>query len=108
MIGVDEKHMCRKVATALDEIGVRYIREGHVEHFRPDFLIEELKFVIEVDGSCHKLPRQKAVDAIKNQFYKCRGYTYLRLTQANIERADTLRKSIRTKICQITDEPYWG
>jgi len=93
--------MLRKVATALDDLGLEYDREFHVGDFQADFKIRDLPVLIEVDGRVHRIfDRQRKKDQYKNYYYKSNGYKVLRLTQAQVDHKRFLKNRIWQKVCE--------
>jgi very-short-patch-repair endonuclease len=45
----------------------------------PDIINKNYKYVIEIDGSIHDTVEQKEIDLKKDEFYKARGYTVIRV-----------------------------
>lgn len=52
--------------------------------FIPDFVHEEKRVVVEVDGSIHRLQRVKDSDAAKAECFNRNGYTLLRFTNERV------------------------
>ena len=67
----------------------------------PDVRNEKQKYLIEIDGSIHDTPEQRAKDEIKDKFYRSRGYEVFRVKAFNeISFWQTLKaiKAYRLKI----------
>ena len=61
------------------------IRRQHtIENFVIDFYIDELKLIIEVDGSVHDNQGQSNYDDFRDQVLKSKGYSIVRIDNASI------------------------
>lgn len=64
------------------QLGYRFIRQGLVWGFIPDFYCQKARLVIEVDGSVHDLKSEQ--DRIKDQALGEYGITVMRLTNEEV------------------------
>ncbi|MBN1129303.1 MAG: endonuclease domain-containing protein [Chitinispirillaceae bacterium] len=60
--------------------GLKFRRQQVIEGFIADFYCEELKLVIEVDGSIHQRREQIEYDAHRDQVFKNRGIKVIRFS----------------------------
>ena len=61
------------------------IRRQHtIENFVVDFYIDELKLIIEVDGSVHDDQGQSNYDYFRDQVLKSKGYSVVRIDNASV------------------------
>lgn len=75
------------VAAVLDDLGIRYERQGRVRSFTPDFVVG--KTIIEVDGDYwHAIPQVRDRDARKDAVYAEEGFRVVRLTEHAIRAGD--------------------
>lgn len=103
---MDGARMVQRVQEALTDLGLEFVAEAPIGHYFADFFIPSAKLVVEVDGNCHKIPRQRIRDNAKNQYYKSHGLSYIRLTQAQIEDRRFMLNRIHGAICRITGEQF--
>ena len=70
---------------ALDIMGEVYEAQARFEWYSVDFYIPSRRLVIECDGSYwHSLPKQVRLDKSKDTYLRNRGYTIVRLEEADI------------------------
>lgn len=53
--------------------------------YLPDLINREFKYIVEIDGSIHNLPRIQAKDRIKEEYYKVHGYVIFRIKAYDME-----------------------
>jgi len=76
-------------------LGLKFRRQFPVEGFIADFYCHEEKLVLEVDGSVHEEPQQKAHDENRDIALRARGVKVLRITNEEVCQAmDTVLRSI--------------
>lgn len=62
----------------------------------PDVINKRDKYIIEIDGSIHKLERIKKKDRLKTRRYESLGYTVIRIEAYNIESFNDGMKTLAT------------
>jgi len=76
-------------------LGLKFRRQFPVAGFIADFYCDEAKLVIEVDGSVHEEPQQKARDDNRDVVLAALGFKVLRVTNQEVVRAiDTVLRRI--------------
>jgi len=76
-------------------LGLKFRRQFPVAGFIADFYCDEAKLLIEVDGSVHLEPLQKASDENRDIVLRQLGFKVLRVTNAEVGRAiDTVLQKI--------------
>lgn len=94
----------------LEDSGIKFIFQkgfiGGNNFCIADFYIPSVKLVIEIDGGYHRTPEQKLRDANKDDYYKSRGFSVLRLWNSEVETFD-LAYLIKSKaIPKIKVKPH--
>ena len=76
----------RKVWSLLrgNQLGVKIRRQVPVGRYIADFLCEERKLIIEVDGSQHFGPKGQAIDKIRDQYLRKLGYHTVRFDNLDV------------------------
>ena len=81
----------RKLWSELKEFrrlyGVHVRRQAPIGPYVVDFVVDEQRLVIELDGEHHFLPEQMRRDAARDQWLSQRGYRVHRLTTADLSDA---------------------
>ena len=64
-----------------------------------DFYIPAIKLIIEIDGGYHETSKQKARDNFKDEHYKDRGFSVIRIKNEDVISFDfsELKKSVESK-----------
>ena len=62
------------------QLGVRFLRQYSVDQFVIDFYSPEIKLAIELDGSVHEDPDQKAYDVERQKYLEKFYINFLRIT----------------------------
>lgn len=99
----------------LDKIGLELPDMQHNELFGlyiPDFMIKDLKVIIEVDGYVHNKSEVKKRDAEKDEFYKNNGYEIIRVKaydedsfkQCLVRLLDAIERRKKVKLKRNTKE----
>lgn len=84
-----------KVEKLILKANLHYIKQWKYEMGIADFFLPKQNIVLEVDGSYwHSLPKRIEKDKLHNEFLKSKGYTVIRIPEAdivnNIERVDKM------------------
>jgi very-short-patch-repair endonuclease len=66
------------------QLGVRFLRQYSVDQFVIDFYSPEIKLAIELDGSVHDDPNQKAYDEERQKYLEKFYITFLRITNDDL------------------------
>ena len=66
--------------------GLKFRRQHPIAGFLVDFCCEELKIVLEIDGSIHKLPNHDAADRQRASAIARKGYTIVRIKNEELSR----------------------
>lgn len=78
----------KKLFELLTQIGIEFeFQKAFITEWVfaiPDFFIESMRLIIEVDGSVHNLVRVKKKDALHNKYFKSKGYDVLRMTNEHV------------------------
>lgn len=64
--------------------GCKFIFQVPVFGYIPDFICEENKLIIEIDGRVHRFADIKKKDMLKDQVYETYGYRVLRIKEKDI------------------------
>ena len=76
-------------------LGLKFRRQFPVESFIADFYCHEERLVLEVDGSVHEEPQQKAHDENRDIALRVRGFKVLRITNEEVcQSMDAVLRSI--------------
>lgn len=65
-------------------LGIGFKRQCVILDFIADFLSDEEKLIIEVDGEYHANPEQRERDAYRTQILEEKGYNILRFTNKEV------------------------
>ena len=65
-------------------LNLKIRRQHPIENFIADFYCDELKLIIEVDGSIHDNQGQENYDHFRDQLLKSKGYRILRIDNASV------------------------
>ena len=83
------------------QIDFVFRRQFQIERYIVDFYCNELKLIIEVDGSIHQLPATKEHDVRRQKFLESLGYTVVRYTNAQVlHEIDAVLYHIQ-KVCSV-------
>jgi very-short-patch-repair endonuclease len=74
--------------------GLKFRRQHPVAGFLTDFCCEQIKLVIEVDGSIHNLKSQQAADRERAAAIARKGYSILRINNEDVSR-ERLKELVR-------------
>lgn len=84
------------------QLGVRFLRQYSVDQFVIDFYSPEIKLAIELDGSVHDNPDQKAYDEERQKYLEKFYITFLRITNDDLMgNANMVFKRIEDKIKEL-------
>ena len=80
----------------------KFRRQYSIDQFVIDFYSPEIKFAIELDGSVHDNPAQKAYDIKRQERLETFGITFLRITNNELlENANLTFAKIEAEIKQL-------
>ncbi|MEJ6982003.1 endonuclease domain-containing protein [Pedobacter sp. P351] len=65
-------------------LGLKIRRQHTIENFVVDFYIDELKLIIEVDGSVHDNQGQLNYDHFRNRVLESKGYSVVRIDNVSV------------------------
>jgi very-short-patch-repair endonuclease len=86
-------------------LNLHFRRQHPINRFIADFYCVKLKLVIEVDGSIHDLPENKAYDIIRSEILNSFGITVLRFSNEQIiYEVDDAIKKIKEVAIQLVSE----
>ncbi|HAH32183.1 MAG TPA: restriction endonuclease subunit R [Elusimicrobia bacterium] len=103
---VTEARELRKKQTPVEEVmwellrdkklqGLKFRRQHQIGDYIADFYCNELKLVVELDGSVHNIPSQSKKDSTRDAWLKSLGNRVLRFTNTDIlENIPTVLQSI--------------
>jgi len=60
--------------------GLKFRRQAPIGRYVADFLCEEKKLIVELDGAPHDRPDQKAHDDARDDWLRVEGYLVLRMS----------------------------
>jgi len=85
--------------------GLHFRRQQVIDHFIVDFYCHRAGLVIELDGSVHADPEQRAYDNERDQMIAQRGLRILRIQDSEIENSlEAVLKRIRA-VCELSPLP---
>lgn len=80
-----ESSLEEKMRKVLTKAKIKFLQEYKFGRFRADFLLTDLKTVVECDGEFwHMSSKAKSRDARKDEYLKKEGYKVIRMTGTNI------------------------
>jgi very-short-patch-repair endonuclease len=82
----------RKVA------GLKFRRQQIIDGFIADFFCEEARLVIELDGGIHDDPEQKKIDLHRENVFKMRGLSTLRIRNEMVYKENTVTELIGVEV----------
>ena len=68
------------------KLGVGFHRQVPISHFIVDFYCHEIMLAIEVDGSIHNTPQQKAKDMERQYHLEQLGVRFIRIDDKDIKK----------------------
>lgn len=91
-----------KCALSKKKTGYTFKRQRPVMNYIADFMCQDLKLIIEVDGSSHDSPEALARDQKRQLDLVAAGFTVIRFTNEEVlEEMDGVRREIGRKIRKI-------
>jgi len=86
-------------------LNLKIRRQHSIENFIADFYCDELKLLIEVDGSVHDNQGQASYDHFRDQLLRSKGYHIVRIDNASVNNytestLDWLQEEIK-KLCDF-------
>jgi len=91
-----------KYALSKKKTGYTFKRQRPVMNYIADFMCQDLKLIIEVDGSSHDSPEALAKDQKRQTDLEAAGFEVIRFTNAEVLRGmDRMRREIGRKIREI-------
>ena len=76
-----ERVLWESLRRRMSRWGLEFIPQGILlNKYIGDFVCEEVKLVVEVDGSIHQLPHIKAKDRARTKMLELEGYTVIRFS----------------------------
>ncbi len=64
--------------------GVHVRRQAPIGRYVVDFVIQERKLIIEVDGEHHQIPEQRERDVARDAWLRAQGYEIMRLHSGEV------------------------
>ena len=65
-------------------LGLKFKRQFPIGNYVVDFVCEEKKLIIELDGGQHNEPENIHLDCVRTEFLKSKGYTVVRFWNTDI------------------------
>ena len=89
--------------------GTQFKRQKPVGPFIPDFVSDELKIIIEIDGEIHRFQKKK--DAERQRLLESLGFKVLRFDYEEVVRnehavVDKIRKAVRERKSEVIQDSY--
>jgi len=85
--------------------GYGFKRQRPVLNYIADFMCQELKLIIEIDGSSHDSPEAFEKDQLRQKKLEQAGFTVIRFTNSDVlTQMDSVRKAIAATISHIENE----
>ena len=78
------KYEYRLYAQFLSTLPVKVCRQKLIDNYIVDFLLPELKLIIEIDGSQHYTEKGLAADAVRDEHLHSLGYKVIRYSNEDI------------------------
>ena len=110
--GTDHEDLIWKKLRNRSFLGLKFKRQQPIDGYIVDFCCFEKRLVIEVDGSIHEEPNQRAYDEERDSHLRYQGFRVIRFTNDEIERdMQQVLKEIETFIhgpSHISGEGHGG
>lgn len=86
------------------KLGFQFHRQVPINHFIVDFYCHELQLAIEVDGSIHDNPKQKAKDIERQYRLEQLGVRFIRITDKDVKKnMDAVIQFLSNRIKELTE-----
>ena len=66
--------------------GLKFRRQHPLGNYIADFFCHKAKLIIEIDGSIHRLPHVKGLDAFRQNYLELLGYYIIRFSNNDIHK----------------------
>lgn len=85
------------------KLGIEFHRQVPVDHFIVDFYCHEIQLAIEVDGSIHNTPQQKAKDIERQYKLEQLGIRFIRIDDQDVKKnMDAVIRFLSQRIEELT------
>jgi very-short-patch-repair endonuclease len=82
--------------------GFRFRRQAPLCGYVVDFICQDAKVIVEIDGATHSKEAERAYDAKRQDALEAAGYAVLRFGNANVyEHLDGVAETIRLKLIEL-------